>query len=333
LGATIVVEGELSVGGLIAANILAARALAPLIRYISIQPSLQRGINVLSELKNLTNVAEERTKGSVIENFQGKIKLEKLEFKYPDQKISLFRNISFSVSPGQILVITGNNGTGKTTLVKLLMGVLEPGYGSISADETLINQLQEPWWRQNIIYLPQETFFINGSLKLNIFGHKTPTNSSKITNVLVESGLKEFIDDQQNGINKTISSDGIELSPGIRKKIALARALTSTGRVVIFDEPTETMDQIGSSQMYQLINKLHEEKKTIIICSSDPYIIKGATAILHLNPKSGASMFTPKQLAQYQEKIMQKRKKFINDRIEAKKIKVQEIKANKKKLN
>jgi ABC-type Mn2+/Zn2+ transport system ATPase subunit len=93
------------------------------------------------------------------------------------------------------------------------------------------------------------------------------------------------------------------------------------------------MDQIGSSQMYQLINKLHKEKKTIIICSSDPYVIKGATAILHLNPKSGASMFTPKQLAQYQEKIMQKRKKFINDRMETKKIKVQEIKANKKKLN
>ena len=220
VGATIVVEGELAVGGLIAANILAARALAPLIRYISIQPSLQRGINGLSELKNLTNVTEERTKGSVIENFQGKIKLEKLEFKYPDQKISLFRNISISVSPGQILVITGNNGTGKTTLVKLLMGVLEPDYGSISADQTLINQLQEPWWRQNIMYLPQETFFINGSLKLNIFGHKTPTSSSKITSVLIESGLKEFIDDQQNGINKTISSDGTELSPGIIKKIS-----------------------------------------------------------------------------------------------------------------
>jgi ATP-binding cassette subfamily C protein LapB len=213
------------------------------------------------------------------------------------------------------------------------MGVLEPDYGSISADQTLINQLQEPWWRQNIMYLPQETFFINGSLKLNIFGHKTPTSSSKITSVLIESGLKEFIDDQQNGINKTISSDGTELSPGIRKKIALARALNSAGQVVIFDEPTETMDQVGSSQMYQLINKLHKEKKTIIICSSDPYIIKGATTILHLNPKSGASIFTPKQLAQYQQKIMQKRKKFIKDKMEANKIKVQDVKINKKKLN
>ena len=333
IGATIVIEGQLSVGGLIAANILAARALAPLIRYISVQPSLQRGIENLSELKNLTNVTEDRIKGSVIENFKGNIKLEKLEFKYPDQKISLFRNISISISPGQILVITGNNGTGKTTLIKLLMGILEPNYGSISADETLINQLQEPWWRKNIVYLPQETFFINGSLKLNIFGHKTTTDLSRSTNVLIESGLKEFIDDQQNGINKIISSDGAELSPGIRKKIALARALTSTGQLVIFDEPTETMDQIGSLLMYQLINKLHKDKKTIIICSSDPYIIKGATAILHLNPKSGASIFTPKQLAQHQQNIMQKRKKFFKERIEVNKPKVQDIKINKKKLN
>ena len=334
VGATIVIGGELGVGGLIAANILATRALAPLIRYISIQPTLQKGIYFLSELKNLTNVAEERTKGSIIENFQGKIKLQKLAFKYPDQKISLFNNISFSVSPGQILVITGNNGTGKTTLVKLLMGILDPGYGSISVDETLLNQLQEPWWRQNIMYLPQEIFFINGSLKLNIFGYsKTPIILSKITNILVECGLKEFVDDQQNGIKKAISSDGSELSPGIRKKIALARALASTGQVVIFDEPTETMDQAGSSQVYELINKLHKEKKTIIICSSDPYIIKGATAILHLNPKSGASIFTPQQLTQYQQKVMQKRKKFIKDRMKDQQTKVQDIKVNKKKLN
>ena len=211
---------------------------------------------------------------------------------------------------------------------------MEPNYGSISVDEVLLDQLQEPWWRQNIMYLPQEIFFINGSLKLNIFGYsKTPIILSKITNILVECGLKEFVDDQQNGINKAISSDGSELSPGIRKKIALARALASTGQVVVFDEPTETMDQAGSSQVYELINKLHKEKKTIIICSSDPYIIKGATAILHLNPKSGASIFTPQQLTQYQQKVMQKRKKFFKDRTEAQKTKFQDITVNKKKLN
>jgi len=275
----------------------------------------------------------------VIEKFKGRITLEKLEFKYPEQKISLFRNISVSVSPGQILVITGNNGTGKTTLAKLIVGILEPNYGSISADEVLINQLQEPWWRQNIMYLPQETQFINGSFRVNIFGQKTSatpviaTKPQEISNVLIESGLKEFIDDQQNGIEAMISSSAAELSPGIRKKVAIARALTSKGQIVIFDEPTETLDPLGSAQVYQLINKLHQQKKTIIICSTDPYVIKGATAILHLNPKSGASIFTPKQLGEYQQKVMQKRKKFFKDRIEAQKTKVQEIKVNKKKLN
>jgi len=200
VGATLVVAGELGVGGLIAANILAARALSPLIKYISLKPNLQGGLQQLNELQNLTNVVADRIKGSVIEKFKGKIALEKLEFKYSEQKISLFRNISVSVSPGQILVITGNNGTGKTTLAKLLLGILEPNYGSISADEVLIKQLQEPWWRQNIMYLPQETQFINGSFKVNIFGQKTSTTPiiankpHEISNVLIESGLKEFID-------------------------------------------------------------------------------------------------------------------------------------------
>ena len=287
----------------------------------------------LNELQNLTNVVEDRIKGSVIEKFKGKIILEKLEFKYPVQKISLFRNITVSVSPGQILVITGNNGTGKTTLAKLLLGILEPNYGSISADEVLINQLQEPWWRQNVMYLPQEVQFIDGSFKINIFGQMVSTKPLEVSNVLIESGLKEFIDDQQNGIDAMLSSSAEELSPGIRKKVAIARALTSKGQIVIFDEPTETLDPLGSAQVYQLINKLHQQKKTIIICSTDPHIIKGATAILHLNPKSGASIFTPKQLGEYQQKVMQKRKKFFKDRIEAQKSKVQEIKVNKKKLN
>ena len=183
------------------------------------------------------------------------------------------------------------------------------------------------------MYLPQEAQFINGSFKVNIFGQRISTKPTEVTNVLTDSGLKEFIDDQQNGIDALLSSGAAELSPGIRKKVALARALTSKGQIVIFDEPTETLDQLGRAQMYKLINKLHKEKKTTIICSTDPYVINGASAILNLNPKTGASIFTPKQLAKYQQNVMQKRKKFFKERVEAQKLKDQDIKVNKKKLN
>tara|TARA_Y100001970_G_scaffold268825_1_gene360534 strand:- start:214 stop:855 length:642 start_codon:yes stop_codon:yes gene_type:complete len=213
------------------------------------------------------------------------------------------------------------------------MGILEPNYGSISVDGVLINQLQEPWWRKNIIYLPQEIEFIDGSFRVNIFGDMKLIQPKEINQILFESGIKEYIDDQQNGIEAILTSTGKELSPGIRKKIAIARALTSKGKIVILDEPTESLDQLGSSQVYKLINKLHKENKTIIICSSDPYIINGASAILNLNPKTGAAIYTPKQLADYQKNIMEKRKKYFRQNMKQNKIQPKDSLNYKKNLN
>ncbi len=333
IGSILVVSNELGVGALIAANILAARTLSPLIKYFSLRPNLLSGLHTLEELKKLTQIKEDKIKGSVIENINGKVVIEKLEFKYLNQKTSLLKNITVSVSPGQILVITGANGSGKTTIAKLLLGILEPNYGSISVDGVLINQLQQPWLRKNFIYLPQEIEFIDGSFQINIFGQKPTSNHLNQNSILLESGLKDYIDDQNNGIEAMISSKGTELSPGIRKRIAIARALNSEGKIVVLDEPTETLDQIGCSQIYSLINKLNKERKTIIIFSTDPNILRGATAILNLNSKTGASLFTPKQLEEYQKNFINNKKKYLKKKLDLSNKMKSDLKISKKKLN
>ncbi len=314
VGSTLVVSSELSVGGLIAANILAARAISPLVKFITIRSNLISGKDAINEIKVLTNLQSDKVTGSVIEKMLGKISVSKLGYRYPNTKSSLFKDINLNVLPGQILVITGPNGSGKTTFAKLLVGILESNDGSISIDGVMLNQLQQPWYRKNVIYLPQELEFIDSSLRINIFGDQPKKDLNYMNEILNISGLKEFIDDQQHGIEGLISSKGLELSPGIRKKVAISRAITTNGKIVVLDEPTELLDYAGSMHVYNLINKLNKQKKTIVICSSDPVILKGATSILNLNPKLGASIFTPKQMEEYQNKIINKYNKDYNEK-------------------
>ncbi|GAB4336135.1 MAG: hypothetical protein Kow0089_06190 [Desulfobulbaceae bacterium] len=282
-GAVLVVRGDINVGILIGANILAGRAfqsVAQLFRSIHL---LRQAARSMTSLERLTRLPAERREGVEIPGYRGGLALHDLSFTWPGGSSPLFESLSLTLEPGAILVVTGSNGSGKTTFIRLLAGLLESGRGDILADGINLRQVGMDWWRRQLIYLPQEPDFLAGSILDNLTLNR-PVDETRLTGALQAAALRDYLDRAPDGI-ETIITDTSRIPPGIRKRIALARSLMTDGPLVLFDEPTEALDREGCAAVYELLNRMARRGKTMVICGNDPQIVKAATLLLDLNRK------------------------------------------------
>jgi len=283
VGAVLVVRGELNVGILIGANILASRSfqsVAQLFRSIHLLRQAAQSRKVLEQLAGLP---KERKEGIAVKQYSGRLRFHDVAFGYVGASGPLFESLSLALEPGRILIVTGSNGAGKTTLIRLLAGLLDCSRGDILADEINLRQVAMPWWRKQMIYLPQEPDFLLASIRDNI-SLAGPLDDTRLNQVLQAAGLREFLDKTPGGTETTIS-DPARIAPGIRKRIALARALATDGQLVLFDEPTEALDPEGCATVYALLNRFVQAGKTMVLCSNDQHIIKAGHVHLDLNRK------------------------------------------------
>ena len=294
-GATLAVENLLTVSALIGANILAARALSPVIKFSSLKEQFDQANFALNEIKSIGQFPAESGKASItIDNCGGDVLINDLAFQYPDTKNPIFVGLHAKFQSGQLTVVTGMNASGKSTLIKNFVSLLDPVRGSIQVDGIEISQLSLDWWRENISYLPQNPQFISATLRDNIFGyHEEDQDNEKINFVIESSDLADFIQSHPEGIDMPISQTANELSFGIKKRIALARALVNDGKLVFFDEPTESLDTKGCQQIYQTIQNLLHNEKTMVIATSDPQIIQMASLVIDMNQKPSPKVLEP----------------------------------------
>lgn len=285
VGATIVVQGDLTVGALIGANILAGRAYQNITRLVQAGYLLGKTKEAFKEIALLRRLPLEPDTGSALREYKGQIEFQDVGFAYPNTPHPVFESVTLTVAPGKALAVYGRNGSGKTTLAKLLVGLLEPRRGSILTDNVNLQQLAAPWWRRQIIYMPQEPAFINGSIRENLLFLNPDLDEAVFNNILRAADLKQFLDLTPNGLDTLITDNGKNLPLGIRRRLSLARGLVTNGRLVIMDEPTDAMDEAGVQAVYTIMNDLMKANKTIIVFSNDPKILKGASSVLNLNIK------------------------------------------------
>jgi ATP-binding cassette subfamily C protein LapB len=150
------------------------------------------------------------------------------------------------------------------------------------------------WWRKQVIYLPQEPRFQEGSIRDNFLAVKDDLNDNDIRKLLADVGLNEIIDKTVGGLEQVISEAGTSLSLGVRRRLALARALVHGGRLVVLDEPTEGIDADGASSVYSVMNELSSSGRTLIVCSHDKEIVSGAHHTIDLDDGAKAVMRTLK---------------------------------------
>lgn len=283
--AILVVRGELNVGAMIGANILAARALGPISRLAQMGETLAKARQSTEMYREFIKLPQERVDGAGLSDYRGGLEIKDLAFLFSGTKRPLFESLNLTLEPGTVMVGSGSNGAGKTTLARLLVGLLEPTRGQILADGLDVAQMAPEWWRRQVAYMPQEPKFLNASLRENLTAVNPDLDDGGITRLIEMAGLRSFIEQSPDGLDMVISGNGENLSLGIRRRLALARALAHDGHLVVFDEPTEGLDREGCQRVYAIMNELAKRRRTIIVFSHDPRIIKGARYVLDLNSK------------------------------------------------
>jgi len=168
---------------------------------------------------------------------------------------------------------------------RLIVGLIEPTRGQILADGLELRQVHPEWWRKQIIYMPQEPGFLNASIHENLTINAPETEIGKLNRIIDASDLRKFLDETLNGFETQIMDNGRKLAVGIRRRLALARALASGGKLVVLDEPTEGMDKQGSTVVSQVLTSLHNQGHTVIVTSHDPNVINKANIFIDLDSK------------------------------------------------
>jgi len=288
-GAMLAVSGDMSIGGLIGASILSTKVLQMSTTFLHAYLGTRKGEEALVRLNDFHALPLEPVSGAALREYSGRLEFRDVGFAYSGTVSPLFESLNFKLPAGGILAVTGFNGSGKSTFCKLATGLLEPGRGQVLADGVDVRQMAPDWWRRQVLYLPQEPTFLNASIRENItLADPSPEGTAcqeRLNQAVRAAALRRFLDTSRQGLDTPVTEGGKALPLGIRRRIALARALMNPGRLAIFDDPTEGLDSEGCQAVYMVLNALAKAGLTMIVTTADPNILKGARFVLDMNEK------------------------------------------------
>ncbi len=244
-GVFLVMEGQTSMGALVASVMLTGRALAPLGQLAQTLTRVNQAKSAYRNLDALMAADSERPKGrSWISRpgFDGRITFNNVHFAYPDQPDDALKGISFSIKPGEKVAILGQIGSGKSTVARLILGLYQPRVGSVMMDGLDIRQIDPGDLRRNIGSVLQDIWLFSGTVRDNIASGAHNPGDDALVRAGRIAGVENFVAQDPRGYDLNLSERGEGLSGGQRQAIALARALIGHPPVLLLDEPTSAMD-------------------------------------------------------------------------------------------
>ena len=240
---------------------------------------IYRLISNSSQDKNFEASSIDDTHENKFVSSMKKIDFMNVSFAYPNKKNIIINEASFQINSGDFVGVIGPSGSGKTTLVDILLGLLKPQSGKVVVDGIDIFDDLEGW-RSKIAYIPQEIFLMNDTIRNNILLGEDPNSVSKtrLDKVILQSNLKEFIDDLPNGLDENVGDNGVSLSGGQRQRVAIARALYHQKEILILDEATSALDTATEEEITGQFEAL-KGKKTVICIAHRTSTLKSCNKV------------------------------------------------------
>lgn len=267
IGVTLVIKNQLTIGQLIAFQMFANQFTAPVMRLVNLWNEFQQVLLGVDRLGDILNNPVEITSSRAITlpKINGFVRVDNLSFKYTPNGAMVLNNINLNVRAGQSVGIVGRSGSGKSTITKLIQKLYLPYEGTIYIDEVDIRQLNPIWLRNNIGVVLQENYLFSGTIRDNIAMPKPDAPIEMIIQAAQISGAHSFISEMPEGYDTVVGERGSTLSGGQRQRIAIARALITNPKIIIFDEATSALDYESEKIIMDNLDKIKQNRTMFII--------------------------------------------------------------------
>lgn len=268
LGVHLIINGELTVGGLIACTMLASRALAPISQTAGLMTQYHNATTSLTSLDEIMQKQVERPDDANFlsrQAFVGDIEFREVSFSYPGSEDEALNQVSFKIRAGEHVAVLGRMGSGKTTLHKLILGLYQPTSGAILIDGIDSRQIDPAELRRSVGYVQQDTTLFYGTMRDNIAIAAPHISDAQVLAAARIGGIDEFVNRHPKGFDMLVGERGETLSGGQRQGVGIARAVITDPAVVLLDEPTSAMDHSGEELVKKRLMEMSAGKTLLVI--------------------------------------------------------------------
>lgn len=264
------IQGELTIGQLVAFNMLIGNVINPFQRLTVLWNELQEVIIAVERINDVIDTEPEEDLQSqaryYLTDLRGDIIFDKVTFRYhPESETNVLENLSFEIKAGQTVALVGRSGSGKTTISKLVLGLYTPTDGKIFIDGHDITSISLSSLRQRVGVVDQDTFLFGGTIRDNLTLARPSATQAEIIEAAQLAGADEFIQKLPMSYETQIGEGGGLLSGGQRQRLAIARALLGNPRLLIFDEATSHLDVESERIIQTNLNRILKGRTTLII--------------------------------------------------------------------
>jgi len=267
-GALLVVGGEMTVGQLVGFNMLSQRVIGPILRLANLWQDFQQArisVERLGDILNTPTEPRQSLNRATLPQIKGQVDFEGITFRYQPDSPEVLRRVNLSISPGEVIGIVGPSGSGKSTLTKLIQRLYVPESGRVLVDGIDLAMVDTAWLRRQIGVVLQENVLFNQTVRENIALSDPSIPMERILASADLAGAHEFILELAEGYDTEIGERGSTVSGGQRQRIAIARALVTNPRVLIFDEATSALDYESETAIQRNMRDICKGRTVIII--------------------------------------------------------------------